>query len=90
MNVVGLENTAEVGLVRCTSAQPLDRRLFVAEGFKESIRKVFSLERLIRQFGDRFFYFDRVQLSTSMVVLLRENDTLRKAAYQFHLRNSTL
>ena len=39
VDVVGLENAAEVGLVRRAGAQPLDGRFLVAEGFKEGIGK---------------------------------------------------
>jgi hypothetical protein len=62
VNVVGLKNTAKVGLVRGACAQPLDRRLLVAESFKEGIREAFGLKRLIRQLRNRFFYLDGVQL----------------------------
>jgi hypothetical protein len=62
MNVVSLENAAKVGLVRGTRAQPLDRRLLVAEGFKEGIREVSSIERLIRQLRNGFLNFNGVQL----------------------------
>nr|WP_207231897.1 hypothetical protein [Edaphobacter modestus] len=33
VDIAGLENAAEVGLVGSPSAQPLDRRLLVAKGF---------------------------------------------------------
>jgi hypothetical protein len=63
VNVVGLKNTPKVGLVRCASTQPLDRRLLVAERFKEGIREVWGLKRLIRQLRNGCFYFNGVQLS---------------------------
>ena len=65
MNVVGLKNAAKVGLVRGTGTQPLDRRLLVAEGFKEGIREVLGIKRLIRQLRNGFFYFNGVQLFAS-------------------------
>jgi hypothetical protein len=68
VNVVGLEDTAEIGFVRCTCAQSLDRRLFVAEASRKALGKVLSLERLIRQRRDRFFYFDGLHLSSSRIV----------------------
>ena len=63
VNVVGLKNAAKVGLVRGAGAQPLDRRLLVAESFEEGIRKVLGVKRLIRQLRNGFFYFNGVQLS---------------------------
>src|ERR1700680_454376 len=62
VNVVGLKNTTKVGLVRGAGAQPLDRRLLVAERFEEGIRKVLGVKRLIRQLRNGFFYFNGVQL----------------------------
>ena len=35
-----LQDAAQVGLVRCARAQPLDRRFLVAEGLKEGERKL--------------------------------------------------
>jgi hypothetical protein len=65
VNIVGLKNTAKVGLVRGAGAQPLDRRLLVAEGFKEGIREILGVKRLIRQLRNGFFYFNCVQLLAS-------------------------
>ena len=62
MNVVSLENTGEIGFVRGTGAEPFDRRFLVAESFKEGVRKVLGVERLIRQLRNCFFYFNGVQL----------------------------
>ena len=62
VDVVGLKNAAKVGLVRRARAQPLDRRLLVAEGFKEGIREVLGVERLLRQLRNGFFDFNGVQL----------------------------
>src|SRR6266851_10314034 len=62
VNVVGLKNTTKVGLVRGPGAQPLDRRLLIAESFEEGIRKVLGVKRLIRQLRNGFFYFNGVQL----------------------------
>ena len=64
VDVVSLENAAQVRLVRCAGSQPFDRCLLVAEGFKESIRKVLRIIRLIRQLRNGFFYFNGVQLVT--------------------------
>ena len=62
VNVVGLKNATKVGLVRGACAQPLDRRLLVAEGFEEGIREILGVKRLIRQLRNGFFYFNGVQL----------------------------
>ncbi len=61
VDVVGLENAAEVGLVRDTRAQPLERRLLVPEGFKEDIRKVRAVELLLRKVANGLFYLNSVQ-----------------------------
>ncbi len=55
MDVVGLKDAAQVGLVRCARAQPLDGRLLVAEGFEEGERKLLSIKGLLSQRGNRFF-----------------------------------
>ena len=62
VDVVGLQDAAEVGLVRRARAQPLDRRLLVAEGFKEGERELRGVERLLREVGDGLFDLDGVQL----------------------------
>ena len=65
MDVVGLENAAKIGLVRGAGAQPLDRCLLVAKSFKEGIREILGVKRLIRQLRNGFFYFNGVQLLAS-------------------------
>ena len=65
MNVVGLKNAAEIGLVRRAGAKALDGRLLVAEGFKEGIRKVVRIKRLIRQLSKWPLQFQ--QRSTSVL-----------------------
>ena len=45
MNIVGLKDAANIGLVRCAAAQPLDGGGLVAEGFEELIRKFLRVER---------------------------------------------
>ena len=62
MNVIGLKNAAEVGFVRGPGAEPLNRRLFVPECFKEGKRKALRIERLVRELRDGFFYFNGIQL----------------------------
>ena len=49
MDVVGLEDAAQVGFVRLALAQALDRRLLVAEGLKEGERELGGIERLLRE-----------------------------------------
>ena len=61
VDVVGLENAAEVGLVRRPGAKALDRRRLVAEGFKEGIGEVRSVEGLLRKVGDGLLDLNRVQ-----------------------------
>ena len=62
MNVVGLENAAEVGFVRGSGAEPPNRRLFVPECFKEGKWKTLRIERLVSELRDGFFYFNGIQL----------------------------
>lgn len=63
MDIVGLENTAQIGLVRCPDTQALDGRGLVPEGFKEGIRKTRGVKRLLREVGNGLFYFYRVQFA---------------------------
>ncbi len=60
VDVVGLKDAAEVGLVRLALAQALDRRLLVAEGFEEREGELGRVERLLRQRRNGLFNFDRV------------------------------
>lgn len=62
MDIVGLENAAEVGLVRRPRAETLDGGFLVPEGFKEGIGEVGAIERLIRKVGYCLFNFNGVQL----------------------------
>ena len=54
MDVVGLEDTAQVGFVRFALAQALDRRLLVAEGCEEGEGELPGVERLL---GERRYGF---------------------------------
>ncbi len=62
VDVVGLKDAAQVGLVRCARAQPLDRRLLVAEGFKEGERKLCRVERLLSESRDGLFDLNGVHV----------------------------
>ena len=53
----GLENAAQVGLIRCPSAQALDRSHLVAEGFKEGIGELCGVKGLLRKVCDGLFDF---------------------------------
>ena len=55
MDVVGLEDAADIGLVRGARAQPFERRLLIAEGRKERIRELDGIERLLGKLRDRLF-----------------------------------
>lgn len=57
MDIAGLENTAQVGLVRRPRAKTLDRRRLVAEGFKEGIGELCGVKGLLREVGDGLFDF---------------------------------
>ena len=63
VDVVGLKNAAQVGLVRGARAQPLDRRLLVAEGFKEGdTGNSPASNGCSAKCGNGFFDFNGVQL----------------------------
>ena len=61
MNIVGLEDAAEIGLIGSPGAEPLKSRLLVAEGLQECIREVRSVKWLLRKLRDGFFDFNSVQ-----------------------------
>ena len=60
MNVVGLQDAADIGLVRRARAQALDRRLLVAEGHEEGIGELGRIKRLLGEFGNGLFDFNGV------------------------------
>jgi predicted XRE-type DNA-binding protein len=62
VDVAGLENAAEVGLVRRPGAQALDRRLLVAEGFKEGVGELCGVKGLLRKVGDGLFDLNGVHV----------------------------
>lgn len=64
MDVVRLQNPAQVGLVRRARPQPLDRRFLVPECLQEGERKLLSIEEPLSQRRNRFFNLDGVQLLT--------------------------
>lgn len=55
MDIVGLKDATQVGLVRLALAQALDRRLLVAEGLKEGEGELRAVERLLGERRDGFF-----------------------------------
>jgi hypothetical protein len=68
MDVVGLQDTAKVGLVRRARAQAFYRRVFVAEGFKERERKLRGIERLFSQRRNCLFDLNSVHFAPSRTV----------------------
>lgn len=63
MNVVGLQDTAHVGLVRGACSEPLDRRFLVAERLQESEGEFATVERLLCECRDGFLNLDGVHVS---------------------------
>ena len=61
VDVVGLKDAAQVGLVRCTGTQTLEGRFLVAKGFKEGIGELCGVEGLLRKVSDGLFDLDGVQ-----------------------------
>ena len=66
VDVVGLEDAAEVGLVRRPGAKALDRRLLVAKGFKEDVGELCGVEGLLRKVGDGLFNFYCVHVASCL------------------------
>ena len=62
VDVVGLENAAEVGLVRRPGAKALDRRLLITEGFKEGIGEGSGVKGLLRKVCDGLLDLNGVQI----------------------------
>jgi len=60
MDVVGLQDAAEVRLVRRARAKPLDRRFLIAEGSQEGERELRGIERLFSEGRYGFFDLDGV------------------------------
>ena len=60
VDVVGLQNAAQVGFVRGAGPEPLDRRLLVPERPQERVRELAGVERLLGQRGYGFFDLDGV------------------------------
>lgn len=64
MNVIGLKNAAQIGLIRCSGSQAFDSRFLVTKGFKESIRKLYGIKGLLCKIRDGLFNFYGVHLLT--------------------------
>jgi hypothetical protein len=60
VDVVGLKDAADVGLVRLALAQALNRRFLVPECFQEQIGELLGVERLLGERGYGLFNLDRV------------------------------
>ncbi len=63
MDVVGLKDAAEVGLVRLALAQALEGGFLVAEGLQEEIRKLRGVEWPLGERGNGLLDFDGVHAS---------------------------
>lgn len=61
MDIVGLENAAEVRLIRRPRTETLDGGFLVSKSFKEGIREVCPVKRLSRKVGYCLFYLNGVQ-----------------------------
>jgi hypothetical protein len=55
MDVVGLQDAAQIGLVGLALTQSLERGLLVSERLQERVRELFGLKRALRQRRDGFF-----------------------------------
>jgi hypothetical protein len=60
MDVVGLKDAAQVGLVRLALAQTLEGGLFVAEGLEEGEGELSRVERMFGESRDRFLDLNSV------------------------------
>ena len=63
VDVVGLKDAAEIGLVRRAAAQALERGVLVPEGFEEANGKFLPVEGLLGQFGNGLFDLNGVHVS---------------------------
>ena len=68
VDVVGLQDAAEVGLVRRAGAQPLDGRVLVAEGYEEGIWELGSIKGLLGEFGNSLFDFNGVHAAVQGLI----------------------
>jgi hypothetical protein len=68
VDVVGLEDTAQVGLVRNARAQALQCGFLVPEGLEELERKLLPVEELLGEFGYGLFDLDSVHGEISVLV----------------------
>lgn len=66
MDVVALQNPANIGTVAVAVTQALNGRGFVAERFEELKRKFHRIERAFRQRRNGFFNFDGVHSGQSI------------------------
>jgi len=64
VDVPGLEDAAQIGLVRLAFAEPLEGCLLVPEGLQEGERKPFGVKRLLGELGDGLFDLDGVHASS--------------------------
>lgn len=55
VDVVGLQEAADVGLVHRATAELLDRGGYVAERFQERVRELLCIKRLFGQGGNSLF-----------------------------------
>jgi hypothetical protein len=91
MDVVGLEDTTQVGLVRLALAQAFDCRLLVAESLKEGEWKLGRIERLLSESRNSFLDLNRVHVNvprkyaSNASCLVRINSTVRSIASAIHL-----
>ncbi|MCA0045328.1 hypothetical protein LA304_17630 [Celeribacter sp. ASW11-22] len=60
MDIVGLEDAAEIGFVRRTRSQALERGFLIPEGEKEVIGKLIRIEGLLCKGGNCLFDFNSV------------------------------
>ena len=74
MDVVGLKDAAQVGLVRLALAQALDRRFLVAEGLQEGERKLRGVKRLLGQGRDGLFDLNGVHAPPNLRSLIDPSD----------------
>jgi hypothetical protein len=61
--VIAPSGAVNVGPLGRATAQALDGRGLVPEGFKELIRKTRGVKRLLREVGNGLFYFYRARLA---------------------------
>jgi hypothetical protein len=65
VNVVALEDTAQIRLIRVAVFEPLDRRRLIAKGFQKGKGKLLWVKGGFGKLGNGFFDFNCIHIKTT-------------------------